>query len=70
MTQIERFYKQLLEEIKNRQETNEDGDSEEQTFTAYYLDLLSELGKTESPTVAYEERSIGGSSFKINGYSI
>ena len=58
MTQIEKFYKQLLEEIKNRQETNEDGDSEEQTFTAYYLDILSGLGETENPSVAYDERSL------------
>ena len=71
MTQIEKFYKQLLEEIKSRQETNEDGDSEEQTFTAYYMDILSGLGETENPSVAYEERSLkDGSKFKINGYSI
>jgi len=71
MTQIERFYKQLLEEIKSRQETNEDGDSEEQTFTAYYMDVLSGLGETENPSVAYDERSLkDGSKFKINGYSI
>ena len=71
MTQLEKFYKQLLEEIKNRQETNEDGDSEEQTFTAYYLDILSGLGETENPSVAYDERSLkDGAKFKINGYSI
>ena len=71
MTQLEKFYKQLLEEIKNRQETNEDGDSEEQTFTAYYLDVLSGLGETENPSVAYDERSLkDGAKFKINGYSI
>ena len=71
MTQLEKFYKQLLEEIKSRQETNEDGDSEEQTFTAYYLDVLSGLGETENPSVAYDERSLkDGAKFKINGYSI
>ena len=71
MTQLEKFYKQLLEEIRNRQETNEDGDSEEQTFTAYYLDVLSGLGETENPSVAYDERLLkDGAKFKINGYSI
>lgn len=71
MTQLEKFYKQLLEEIKSRQETNEDGDSEEQTFTAYYMDILSGLGETENPSVAYDERSLkDGAKFKINGYSI
>ena len=71
MKQIDIFYKQLLEEIRSRQETNEDGDSEEQTFTAYYLDVLSGLGETENPSVAYEERSLPDrSKFRINGYSI
>lgn len=71
MTQIEKFYKQLLEEIKNRQETNEDGDSEEQAFTAYFLDILSDVGETENPSVAYEERFIGTKDqLKINGFSI
>ena len=59
MTDIEKYYQQLCQEVTSRQLANEDGDTQEQAFTRLFLDLLSEAGETENTTVAFDEKDIG-----------
>lgn len=71
MTEIEKYYQQLCQEVTSRQLANEEGDTQEQTFTRLFLDLLSESGETENTTVAYDEKDFGTrKTHKINGYAI
>ncbi len=71
MTEIEKYYQQLCQEVTSRQLANEDGDTQEQAFTRLFLDLLSEAGETENTTVAFDEKDIGNKKqHKINGYAI
>lgn len=71
MTDIEKYYLQLCQEVTSRQLANEEGDTQEQTFTRLFLDLLSEAGETENTTVAYDEKDFGTKkTHKINGYAI
>lgn len=71
MTDIEKYYQQLCQEVTSRQLANEDGDTQEQAFTRLFLDLLSEAGETENTTVAFDEKDIGNKKqHKINGYAI
>lgn len=71
MTDIKKYYQQLCQEITSRQLANEEGDSQEQTFTRFFLDLISEAGETENTTVAYDEKDFGTKkTHKINGYAI
>ena len=48
MKEISKFYKSLVQEVVIRQRANEEGDSQEQTFTRYCMELLSEAGETEN----------------------
>lgn len=71
MNDIDRYYKSLVQEVTARQLSNEEGDTQEQTFTRLFLDLLSEAGETENTTVAYDEKDFGTKkTHKINGYAI
>lgn len=71
MTDIEKYYHQLCQEVTSRQLANEEGDTQEQTFTRLFLDLLSEAGETENTSVAYDEKDFGTKkTHKINGYAI
>lgn len=71
MTNIEKYYQQLCQEVTSRQLANEDGDTQEQAFTRLFLDLLSEAGETENTTAAFDEKDIGNKKqHKINGYAI
>ena len=71
MIDIKKYYQQLCQEITSRQLANEEGDSQEQTFTRFFLDLLFEAGETENTTVAYDEKDFGTKkAHKINGYAI
>lgn len=71
MNDIDRYYKSLEQEVAARQLSNEEGDTQEQTFTRLFLDLLSEAGETENTTVAYDEKDFGTKkTHKINGYAI
>lgn len=68
---INKYYLSLIQEIATRQLSNEDGDNQEQTFTRYVLDVLSEAGETENATVAFDEKDLGTKKqHKINGYAI
>ncbi len=71
MKEINKFYKSLVQEVVTRQIANEEGDNQEQTFTRFCLELLSEAGETENADVAFYERDLGTpSQQKINGYAI
>ena len=56
---INKYYLSLIQEISTRQLSNEDGDNQEQTFTRYVFDVLSEAGETENATVAFDEKDLG-----------
>ena len=59
MKEISKFYKSLVQEVVIRQRANEEGDSQEQTFTRYCMELLSEAGETENYDIAFLERGLG-----------
>lgn len=71
MKELEKFYKSFTQEITSRQLANEEGDSQEQTFTRVCLELLSDAGETENADVAFDERYLGTKNqIKINGFAI
>ena len=55
---INKYYLSLIQDISTRQLSNEDGDNQEQTFTRYVFDVLSEAGETENATVAFDEKDL------------
>lgn len=71
MSEIAKFYQSFLQEIETRQRANEDGDTQEQTFTRIVVDMLSEAGETENADIAYDEKGLGTKhQHKINGFAI
>ena len=71
MKEISKFYKSFIQEILARQLANEEGDSQEQTFTRYVVDMLAEAGETENAAIAYDEKALGTKNqHKINAYAI
>jgi hypothetical protein len=50
---------------------NEDGDTQEQTFTRIAVDILADAGETENADVAYDEKALGTrNQHKINAYAV
>lgn len=71
MKEVGKFYKSFIQEILARQLANEEGDSQEQTFTRYVVDMLAEAGETENADIAYDEKALGTKNqHKINAYAI
>ena len=71
MNEITKFYQSFLQEIETRQRANEDGDTQEQTFTRIVVDMLAEAGETENADIAYDEKGLGTKNqHKINGFAI
>lgn len=71
MTEVEKFYKSFTQEIVSRQLASEEGDTQEQAFTRYVTEMLSDAGETENVDVAYDEKDLGTKKqHKINGYAI
>lgn len=71
MNDIEKYYRTLNQEIVARQLASEEGDTQEQTFTRLYLDLLADASETENTTVAFDEKALGTKKqHKINGYAV
>lgn len=65
-----KFYKNLVQEIRTSQVTAEGG-SQEQIFTNMTLDLLADAGVTENARAVYDEKTTkAGIQHKINGYSL
>lgn len=68
-TEIEKFYRSLVQDLLSTQITNEDGGTIEQLFTQYATDLLAEAGETENVRIAYDEGQLGTKNqHKINAY--
>lgn len=71
MNEINKFYQSLLSDIVALQAGNEDGDTQEQTFTRIAIELLAEAGETENTAIAYDEKAFGTKNqHKINAYAI
>jgi len=69
---IQEFYKELIQDIKTQQVSEDDGAKQEQIFTEYVIDLLTDSGETENARTAFslKEDSLGRPMHKINGYSL
>jgi hypothetical protein len=71
MSEINKYYTSLLQEVRTMQDTAEDGASQEQLFTQIALEMLAEAGETENATPAYDEKELGTKGqHKINGYAM
>lgn len=71
MTEVQKFYHSLLQDIKTEAIASEEGGFYESLFTRYAMELLSESGETENAREAHEEKWLGTSKqLKINGYAI
>ncbi|HPW96585.1 MAG TPA: AIPR family protein [Paludibacteraceae bacterium] len=71
MNELNKFYQSLMQEVSSRQLANEDGDTQEQTFTRFVVDMLSEAGETENADIAFDEKELGKKGqHKINAYAI
>jgi len=72
MNEINRFYQSLNQDVIALQVGNEEeGGSQEQTFTRIAVDMLAEAGETENVDVAYDEKDIGKrGQHKINAYAV
>lgn len=70
-SELNRFYQNTLQEIKNLQVSRDEGGSLEELFTEWAVDLLAEAGETENVRTAYDEKALGTKNqHKINAYSI
>lgn len=69
---IEDFYKELFQEIKSEQVTEEDGGIQEQIFTQIAIDLLADAGETENARICFDrkEDKLGRTMHKLNGYAL
>jgi len=71
MNEIGKYYQSLMQDIVAMQAGNEDGDTQEQTFTRIVVDMLAEAGETENADIAYDEKALGTKNrHKINAYAI
>jgi len=69
--ELNKFYQSLMQEVSSRQLANEDGDTKEQTFTRYIVDMLSEAGETENAEIAFDEKELGKKGqHKINAHAV
>lgn len=71
MTEVEKFYNSLLQDVKSEAHAIEYGGMYEPIFTQYAIDLLADAGETENACEAYEEKWLGTQKqLKINGFAI
>ncbi len=71
MNELNKFYQLFMQEIHARQLANEDGDTQEQAFTRYAIDMLSEAGETENAEIAFDQKELGRKGqHKINAFAI
>jgi len=57
MNEINKYYQSLIQDIVALQASNEEGDTQEQTFTRIAVDMLAEAGETEN-AACLSEREI------------
>lgn len=71
MNEIDKYYQSLMQDVVAMQTGNEDGDTQEQTFTRIAVDILADAGETENADVAYDEKALGTrNQHKINAYAV
>jgi hypothetical protein len=71
MNEIEKYYQLLMQDVVAIQAGNEEGDTQEQTFTRIAVDILADTGETENTDVAYDEKALGTrNQHKINAYAV
>lgn len=69
--ELNKFYQSLMQEVASRQLANEEGDTQEQTFTRYVVDMLSEAGETENADIAFDQKEHSKKGqHKINAYAV
>lgn len=68
--ELNRFYTELLLDIRSEQLSNEEGGSLEQLFTTQAISLLSEGGETADVRISYHESLVPRNRHKINAYAI
>ncbi|MDI9875395.1 AIPR family protein [Flectobacillus rivi] len=68
--ELNRFYTDLLQDIRSEQLSKEEGGSLEQLFTKQAIDLLSEGGETADVRISFHESVLPRNRHKINAYSI
>jgi AIPR protein. len=70
MTELLKYHKTVLQEIRSIQLSEDDGGSLEQIFTRTTLDILTDAGETENAREAYDEGQLGTKNqHKINAYA-
>lgn len=71
MNDINKYYSSLVQEVAARQLANEEGDTQEQSFTQLAVDMLCESGDTENAYIVFDEKDLGTKKqHKINGYAV
>lgn len=71
MSEVNKYYTSLLQDIRAMQSTAEEGETQEQLFTQIAIEMLAEAGETENATPAYDEKELGTKrQHKINGYGM
>ena len=69
--ELNKFYFNLIQEIRSEQLTEEFGGTLEQLFTQYAASFIEESGEAENIRVAYDEKILKtGVQHKINAYAI
>lgn len=68
--ELNRFYTELLQDIRSEQLSNDEGGSVEQLFTTQAISLLSEGGETADVRISYHESLVPRNRHKINAYAI
>ncbi|KAA8478220.1 AIPR protein [Arcticibacter tournemirensis] len=68
--ELNRFYTELLQDIRSEQLSNEEGGSLEQLFTTHAIALLTEGGETADVRISFHESIIPRNRHKINAYAI
>lgn len=70
--ELELFIQNLFHEIQSLVYSDENGDSKENKFTEYVMEILTEAGETEGVRVCQyiKENKFENIEFKINGYAL
>jgi hypothetical protein len=69
--ELNKFYTELIQEVRSEQISLDEGGTLEQLFTHYASSFLAEAGESENIRVAYDEKVLkSGVQHKINAYSI
>lgn len=68
--ELNRFYTDLLQDIRSEQLSNEEGGSLEQLFTTQAIALLSDGGETADVRISFHESIVPRNRHKINAYAI